>query len=52
MKKAYIKPETTLVNVQTNTLLAGSTIITDAGSVNDTPDRIGDFEGSIFGEEL
>lgn len=50
MKKAYIKPETTLVNVQTNTLLAGS-IVTDAGSVNQTPDRIGDFEGSIFAEE-
>lgn len=50
MKKAYIKPETTLVNVQTNTLLAGSIII-DAGNVNDTPDRIGDFEGSIIGEE-
>ena len=51
MKKAYIKPETTLVNVQTNTLLDGAVII-DAGSVNNTSDRIGDFEGSIFGEEL
>ena len=51
MKKAYIKPETTLVNVQTNTLLAGSNDI-DAGRENVTPDRIGDFEGSIFGEEL
>ena len=50
MKKAYIKPEPTLVNVQTNMLLAGSIII-DAGDVNDTPDRIGDFEGSIIGEE-
>ena len=50
MKKAYIKPETTLVNVQTNMLLAGSIVI-DAGSENVTPDRIGDFEGSIIGEE-
>ena len=50
MKKAYIKPETTLVNVQTNTLLAGS-IVVDVDSGNETPDRIGDFEGSIIGEE-
>ena len=50
MKKAYIKPETTLVNVQTNTLLAGSVVV-DAASENVTPDRIGEFEGSIIGEE-
>lgn len=50
MKKAYIKPEITVVNVETITLLSGSIGIDPNGS-NSAGQRIGGFGEVLLDEE-